>query len=44
MNKINSLKILIIALTNVLAVTHFGNSDNSKDIKKLNFSVFKIQM
>ncbi|WP_431241628.1 hypothetical protein ACQ9BO_16635 [Flavobacterium sp. P21] len=43
MNKTNIVKILIIALTNVLAVTHFGKSDN-KDVKNLNFSISKIQI
>ncbi|WP_426485054.1 hypothetical protein [Flavobacterium sp. 2] len=44
MNKTNILKILIVALTNVLSVMHFGNTDDKNDIKKLNFSISELQV
>lgn len=41
MNKINILKILIVALTNVLAFMNFSKNDLKKDIQNIHFEVLK---
>ncbi|WP_255474714.1 hypothetical protein [Flavobacterium sp. LC2016-01] len=39
MNKINILKILIVALTNVLALTNFSKNDLKNDLQNIHHEV-----